>query len=661
MAAYGQRPIEYPEGVFADVNWAPVVGTSARTDLTRPYSTYSATCDDVKLTYPVTYPPLSPTSDRACVLTPSPGKVYRGGLDAYIRNQAQNGLVHKLKGAAGFTVSHVESLPSWADIINLANNHINELKANFPSTLRFLYLGGNPITAFYANESQFDILASLQNPQKATAASCGEAEVYPGDCSIVLDTTATNSTCTGHTSVRLLWNTFPICIVPDDPRSFKSGKNEYNRSKFWNTTAAPPTGPDGMLPWKGGGGHGNQGGEGSSSSMLVGGVLVGVVVILGAYYAYRQFQQRQACQWYNEVMTKGNKQFVDSDNAATTDQCDIHHDIRHDPSFAVFRIPATNIERGAVVARGGYGIVYIATLRTVGKPPTQVAMKQMLPEKGHNVDAIEAFMDEIRVSARLYHPKIVSFIGMSWTNLMNLSMINEYMGGGDLWSLLEVNRTQRRVDWNVRGTFRVDFGRSWLSSTTASAAANKALLHAGLNDPNVPFSKFSVLLDMSQALQYLHSPDINIIHRDLKAKNVLLGGDRGVAKLTDFGTSRETMEDQTMTAEIGTVPWIAPEVLMGVRYTKKADIYSFGVLMSEIDLCIVPYSDLKMIVPSAGVSVAMAKARISMMVVSGELRPSFSKNCPQAMIEIAQRCLAFDPADRPSADELVSWFTQFLE
>ncbi|RHZ20774.1 hypothetical protein DYB31_008687 [Aphanomyces astaci] len=765
MAAYGQRPIEYPEGVFADVNWAPVVGTSARTDLTRPYSTYSATCDDVKLAYPVTYPPLSRTSDRACVLTPSPGKVYRGGLDAYTRNQAQNGLLHKLKGAAGFTVSHVESLPSWADImyelchhhhefihashsilanlgiatlantfqattkatslhlpfnsikdlsttqfpvqlatlsvhhnkvvsfntlsapglkyldlsfnnmsslkttvfpdslrqLNLANNRINELKANFPSTLRFLYLGGNPITAFYANESQFDILASLQNPQKATAASCGEAEVYPGDCSIVLDTTATNSTCTGHTSVRLLWNTFPICIVPDDPRSFKSGKNEYNWSKFWNTTAAPPTGPDGMLPWKGGGGHGNQGGEGSTSSMLVGGVLVGVVVILGAYYAYRQFQQRQACQWYNEVVTKGNKQFVDSDNAATTDQCEIHHDIRHDPSFAVFRIPATNIERGAVVARGGYGIVYIATLRTVGKPPTQVAMKQMLPEKGHNVDAIEAFMDEIRVSARLYHPKIVSFIGMSWTNLMNLSMINEYMGGGDLWSFLEVNRTQRRVDWNVRGTFRVDLGRSWLSSTTASAAANKALLHAGLNDPNVPFSKFSVLLDMSQALQYLHSPDINIIHRDLKAKNVLLGGDRGVAKLADFGTSRETMEDQTMTAEIGTVPWIAPEVLMGVRYTKKADIYSFGVLMSEIDLCIVPYSDLKMIVPSAGVSVAMANARISMMVVSGELRPSFSKNCPQAMIEIAQRCLAFDPADRPSADELVSWFTQFLE
>ncbi|RHY74720.1 hypothetical protein DYB30_007582 [Aphanomyces astaci] len=126
MAAYGQRPIEYPEGVFADVNWAPVVGTSARTDLTRPYSTYSATCDDVKLAYPVTYPPLSPTSDRACVLTPSPGKVYRGGLDAYTRNQAQNGLLHKLKGAAGFTVSHVESLPSWADIMYELCHHHHE-------------------------------------------------------------------------------------------------------------------------------------------------------------------------------------------------------------------------------------------------------------------------------------------------------------------------------------------------------------------------------------------------------------------------------------------------------------------------------------------------------------------------------------------------------
>ena len=76
-------------------------------------------------------------------------------------------------------------------------------------------------------------------------------------------------------------------------------------------------------------------------------------------------------------------------------------------------------------------------------------------------------------------------------------------------------------------------------------------------------SKFSMLCNVVEAMVYLHSMDPPIIHRDLKAKNVLLNG-QGVAKLTDFGVSRETSED-TMTAEIGTVAWIAPEVLKGVR------------------------------------------------------------------------------------------------
>ncbi|CAK4116583.1 unnamed protein product [Aphanomyces euteiches] len=801
---YGARPINFTD-IFASVNWnATVLGTTNRTDLTRPYTSYAATCQGVQFTYPKDFPPLSPTADRACILTDTPGKIFRGGLDKFNPDQPQLGLVHKMAGG-GLVVRNVESLPAWADTIvlvqlgietlgsdlqtntkatgldlarnniqtiastnfptllstltlshnaitaltsisapnlkyldlsfnnisslktavfpdtlrqlylfnnpnmsmhkmtlppilqtlhahncgipfigtvkwspllddlilannriksignttfppsltslNLANNNITQLRANFPPTLQYLYLGGNPITAFYANASQFAILDQLQNPRK-TNVSCDVAETYPGDCGIVFSSTQINATCQNHTGIQMLWDTFPICIIADDPivrEDHDDGDWDHNGNhSWWRHTHSPS----------------DIAGSATATTdrpffpfFLIGVVFLGVFIALGFYYIRRHIKKRNEAKWYNEITTKDK--VLDA-----TDQCEVINDIRHDPAFAVFRIPANHIERGSLLARGGYGLVYLATLRNAGKPSQFVAMKQMLPEKTSDMAAVEEFMEEIRVSARLYHPKIVRFIGLSWTNIANLSMICEYMERGDLWTLLEMNKTQRRIDWNVNPHFRVDFARQdWLSNTSPSSVSTstaKSRHFVGLQDAGCRFSKFSVLFDIAQALQYLHAAEINIIHRDVKAKNVLLT-DAGDAKLTDFGTSRETTNDQTMTAEIGTVPWIAPEILMGVRYSAKADIYSFGVLMSEIDLCIVPYSDLKMVVPAAGVSVAMAKARISMMVVSGELRPSFSKACPQAMIEIAQRCLAFNPLDRPCADELVAWLQQFIE
>ncbi|EEY53027.1 protein kinase [Phytophthora infestans T30-4] len=94
--------------------------------------------------------------------------------------------------------------------------------------------------------------------------------------------------------------------------------------------------------------------------------------------------------------------------------------------------------------------------------------------------------------------------------------------------------------------------------------------------------KVKIALHVAHALTYLHSLSPVVIHRDLKSRNILLTADLD-AKLTDFGISRERV-DQTMTAGVGTSLWMAPEVLMGERYDDKADIFSFGVVLSELDL-----------------------------------------------------------------------------
>ncbi|KAF0703316.1 hypothetical protein As57867_007630, partial [Aphanomyces stellatus] len=105
-----------------------------------------------------------------------------------------------------------------------------------------------------------------------------------------------------------------------------------------------------------------------------------------------------------------------------------------------------------------------------------------------------------------------------------------------------------------------------------------------------------------------------------------------------------------MTSEIGTMPWVAPEVLKGVRYSEKADIYSLGVLICELDTAQVPYANL--VGTQGGGDMQVTKAKIMMMVVAGDLRPVLTQSCPDIIYEITRRCVAYEPSDRPSAKEL---------
>ena len=147
------------------------------------------------------------------------------------------------------------------------------------------------------------------------------------------------------------------------------------------------------------------------------------------------------------------------------DPAELADDIRFDEMYLPFQIPAETIERHEIVARGGFGMVYLATLHPtaaypVTREPIRIAMKRMLPEKAADIHAVEDFMEEIRLNARLYHKNIVKFIGFSWTRLQNLSALTEYMENGDLWTYLQVclfemfkkNEKNQRSRRSLRGT-----------------------------------------------------------------------------------------------------------------------------------------------------------------------------------------------------------------
>ncbi|RLN47289.1 hypothetical protein BBJ29_009212 [Phytophthora kernoviae] len=273
-----------------------------------------------------------------------------------------------------------------------------------------------------------------------------------------------------------------------------------------------------------------------------------------------------------------------------------------DPTLGRRRIPYSSLYFTRVLSKGAFGEVWLAQLEN-----KQVAVKRILNEKKNDEKEIECFGAEIKLMASFSHPKIVEFMGVSWSSMQDVCAVTEYMSKGDLYGFLK--RRQGQLNWRDHKIFLAE--------------------------------------DVADALGYLHGLSPKVIHRDLKSKNILLD-DAFRAKLSDFGISRERSVEDTMTAGVGTIYWTAPEVLMGKKYTEKADIFSFGIVMSELDTHAVPYSDKR---DNSGKKLQGMK--IVQMVIRRQLRPTFSSECPPLVKELADRCLDADPDVRPSAMELL--------
>ncbi|KAF0689611.1 Aste57867_18942 [Aphanomyces stellatus] len=469
----------------------------------------------------------------------------------------------------------------------VAYNHITQIHANFPVTLEKLCLAGNNITAFYANASQFELLQRLTNNSKNMTFVLGVDDNGDGAwdgtgvCNVFLTTRTTNATCRGHLRTLLLWDTFPICIVADGAATTAGDASRGSSTTTW---------------------------------FVLIGVAALVAVAAAVFVALQCYRQRHdkclaapaaaAFEWHDHPSPPHPLRDV-----ALAD------DIRADPSMAEWFIPPTCVDRERVLATGGNGIIYLARVKCLKDPTTSrlAAMKRLLPRHAADADAIAQFMTEVRVHASLAHPNVVAFLGFTWTrSVQTLSILTEYMIHGDLWSVLEkrVGDPARELQWRVDPDADLDFDAIGLKASPPQPTRTSPAPSSASSSGRGHLSKFSVLVDVAEALAYLHGFNpVAVVHRDLKAKNVLLSNTWG-AKLCDFGSSRafDTV-DTTSTDAIGTLPWTAPEVLKGVAYNEKADVYSFGVLMSEVDLCIVPYSNVQSCFPKDDDSVTLGMAR----------------------------------------------------
>ncbi|EGZ23060.1 hypothetical protein PHYSODRAFT_482867, partial [Phytophthora sojae] len=106
----------------------------------------------------------------------------------------------------------------------------------------------------------------------------------------------------------------------------------------------------------------------------------------------------------------------------------------------------------------------------------------------------------------------------------------------------------------------------------------------------------------------------------------------------------------TCSAMVGTSLWMAPEVMTGDRYDHKADMFSFGVVLSELDSHSLPYTQAKQEMQSTQ-GRQMTDATLLQRVAMGAIRAEFSSSRPQSMVELGRACVSLDPNMRPSAAE----------
>ena len=101
-----------------------------------------------------------------------------------------------------------------------------------------------------------------------------------------------------------------------------------------------------------------------------------------------------------------------------------------------------------------------------------------------------------------------------------------------------------------------------------------------------------ILIGISRGMKYLH--DRNILHRNLKPGNILLDSDFN-PHITDFGLSKivESGHPYSQSLIVGTLPYMAPELFKGNKYSQKTDVYSFGILMYEVVTDLPPFPDLE--------------------------------------------------------------------
>ncbi|CAB4426087.1 unnamed protein product [Rhizophagus irregularis] len=151
--------------------------------------------------------------------------------------------------------------------------------------------------------------------------------------------------------------------------------------------------------------------------------------------------------------------------------------------------------------------------------------------------------------------------------------------------------------------------------------------------------KLENLKKIMQGLANIH--DVNIIHRDFHSGNIFFGKDSRFVddiSIGDLGISKSATES-SCNENYGIIPYMAPEIFQGQKYTKATDIYSFGMIMWELMTGRRPFWDRN------------HDTELIIEIFDG-LRPPIVTNAPKGYIKLIEECWHSDSEKRPSATDI---------
>ncbi|KAG8381814.1 hypothetical protein BUALT_Bualt05G0012000 [Buddleja alternifolia] len=281
---------------------------------------------------------------------------------------------------------------------------------------------------------------------------------------------------------------------------------------------------------------------------------------------------------------------------ACTDQSNANkiHNVQIDPVLnGVAEILWEDLQIGERIGIGSYGEVYRGEWNG-----TEVAVKKFMKQDISGA-ALAQFKCEIEIMLRLRHPNVVLLMG-AVTCPPNMSILTEFLPRGSLYKLL--HKPNIHIDEKMR---------------------------------------IKMALDVAKGMNYLHTSNPIIVHRDLKTPNLLVDKN-WVVKVCDFGMSR--LQHHTFLSSksaAGTAEWMAPEVLRNEPSNEKSDVYSFGVILWELATLRVPWTEMNSMQVVGAVGFQGRHLEIPPMV-------------DPTVAEIISECWTRNPQVRPSFAEIIT-------
>ncbi|XP_024982891.1 cysteine-rich receptor-like protein kinase 25 [Cynara cardunculus var. scolymus] len=275
-------------------------------------------------------------------------------------------------------------------------------------------------------------------------------------------------------------------------------------------------------------------------------------------------------------------------------------------TLSVMHVATNNFSHANKLGEGGFGPVYSGELSD-GK---KIAVKRL---SQNSSQGLQEFKTEVKLIVKLQHKNLVRLLGCCIKGNERL-LVYEYMANSSLDTYLFDSRKAKELYWAKR---------------------------------------VKIVSGIAKGLRYLHEDSrLKIIHRDLKASNVLLDEEMN-PKISDFGTARifglNQIEANTGRV-VGTYGYMAPEYAMEGLFSIKSDVYSFGVLLLEIisgkrNHRLLHHEHDQNLLSYARMLLEEGNGE---QLIDGNLKDDCRVNEALKWMDIALLCIQEDPRDRPT-------------